>query len=135
MRIEGWDTALARYVAAELAAPFEWGRHDCATFALGAVRAVAGRDLAEGLPTWGSGIDAVRTIKAAGAASALAFFAARLAEIAPAEAQRGDLVVTGDADDPLMCPAVLLGAAAMSRAPSGMVVFPRALVRRALRVG
>jgi len=45
MRIEKWETALARYIEQCRSIPFKWGEHDCATFCAGAVQAITGEDL------------------------------------------------------------------------------------------
>lgn len=134
-RIAGWDRRLAELVAREQRAPFAWGGHDCATLALRAVHAVTGEDLGRIVRPWFSPVSALRSLKAAGAASAADFFAARFAEIAPASARRGDLVYADWPSDPLACPAVLTGAEAMSRSEAGWIVFPRARVTRAYRIG
>lgn len=42
MRIQNWPHALAEYVRARQDMAFEWGVHDCAHFAAGAVAALTG---------------------------------------------------------------------------------------------
>lgn len=42
MRIQNWPHALAEYVRSRQETPFEWGAHDCAHFAAGAVAAITG---------------------------------------------------------------------------------------------
>ncbi len=42
MRTQNWPHALAEYVRARQDMPFEWGAHDCAHFAAGAVAAITG---------------------------------------------------------------------------------------------
>jgi hypothetical protein len=42
MRREDWEVALAAFVERHQDVPFEWGLHDCCTFACGAVNAVTG---------------------------------------------------------------------------------------------
>lgn len=41
-RIQNWPHALAEYLRARQTMPFEWGVHDCAHFAAGAVQAITG---------------------------------------------------------------------------------------------
>jgi hypothetical protein len=135
VRTEGWDIRLAELVAAEQAAPFAWGRHDCATLAVAVVRALTGEDIAIGVPPWFSPLSAARALRLAGAKTAETFFAARLPAIDPASAGRGDLVYADGPVDPLGCPAVLTGSEAQSRNEAGWVVFPRSLVIRAYKVG
>ena len=43
-RLDNWPSLLAAYVQTHREAPFEWGVHDCATFAAGAVRTITGED-------------------------------------------------------------------------------------------
>lgn len=134
-RETGWEQRLVAFVARERQTPFAWGEHDCATLALGVVTALTGVDLARGVPRWFSPASALRSLRHAGAKSAAEFFAARLPEIPVAEAHRGDLVLPAPPLDRLACPAILVGAAAMSRNEAGWVVMPRELAARAFRVG
>lgn len=134
-RQDGWEARLTDLIAREQAKPFVWGGHDCATLAVAAVRAMTGDDISAGLPPWFSAASAARALRFAGAASAEAFFSACLPAIPPAEARRGDLVYAAGPIEPLTCPAVLTGMEAQSRTEAGWIVFPRALVVRAFRVG
>ena len=65
-RVADWPMRLAAHLDAARAAPFAWGRHDCALFAAHGVRAMTGADLG----AWFAG----RYGDAAGAAAALADF-------------------------------------------------------------
>jgi hypothetical protein len=131
----GWERRLADLIAREMVMPFAWGEHDCATLAIAAVKAVTGTDIAAGVPPWFSPATAARALKAAGCASAEAFFSGRLEEIPVCDAFRGDLVYPAGPLDRLSCPAVLTGGEAMSRNEGGWVVMPRGLAVRAFRVG
>lgn len=42
MRIQNWPHALAEYIRSRQTMPFEWGVHDCAHFAAGAVAVLTG---------------------------------------------------------------------------------------------
>ncbi|MFC3579134.1 DUF6950 family protein [Sphingomonas hylomeconis] len=88
--------ALLGFIADRRDMPFAWGRHanDCASFAAGAVLAQTGRDVI-GSATWSSRVGALRVAQRLGGLPAIV--TARLTEIAPAMAQRGD--VAGVADD------------------------------------
>lgn len=134
-RQTGWERRLTELLAREQATPFAWGSADCATLAIGAVLAITGTDIAEGLPAWFSPNTAARTLKRAGCASAAEFFALHLPEIPLVDAHRGDLVLPAGPLDPLACPAILTGAEAMSRNEGGWVVMPRGLAARAFKVG
>lgn len=122
-------------VAREQAAPFEWGRHDCATLAVAVVHAMTGHDIAADVPPWFSALSAVRSLRRAGHESAWGFFVDRLPEIPLSEARRGDLVYAAAPVGVIACPAVLTGAEAMSRDEQGWLVFPRSLAIRAFKVG
>ena len=135
VRREDWADRLSALIATEQATPFQWGHHDCATLAFAAVREMTGADLGFMLPPWFSAFSAARTMKHAGAPSATEYFSRFLADIPVAMARRGDLVLIGDAIDPLNCPAILTGAEAQSRNETGWVVFPRTLATRAFKVG
>ncbi|MBB4620123.1 DUF6950 family protein, partial [Sphingomonas abaci] len=43
-RYPDWEARLAAYLEPLRARPFAWGRHDCSTFAAGAVEAMTGVD-------------------------------------------------------------------------------------------
>jgi len=115
-------------------APFAWGVCDCATLFAGAVEAVTGIDPLAPFRPWSSETDAMRRLTASRHRSIMAFTAAHFPEIEPADVRRGDLVY-GDEVDALSCPAVVIGSAAMSLMPSGAVLFPITLARRAFMVG
>lgn len=134
-RKPGWESRLVQLVIREQAAPFAWGEHDCATLALAAIKELTGEDLAAGLPKWFSAHSARRALKVAGAKSAAEFFTARLTEIPVTEAHRGDLVYPRMTRNQLMCPAVLIGAEAVSRNEESWLVIPRAVIVKAYRVG
>ncbi|MDP2131965.1 MAG: hypothetical protein U0995_09660 [Erythrobacter sp.] len=82
--------ALIDLIAERQARPFRWRRgQDCASFAAAAIAAQTGVDVLADLPRW-------RTRKAAlavadGLGGLIAAMDARLARIAPALAQRGDI--------------------------------------------
>jgi hypothetical protein len=51
-RLPGWPERLAEYLAGAAAAPFNWATHSCVHLAAGAVLAVTGVNVLEGLPQW-----------------------------------------------------------------------------------
>lgn len=133
-RRHDWPERLAAVITDHQRRPFEWGRCDCATLWLAAVETMTGVNCAAGLPPWYSRASAMRTLKVARAANMIGFIAARLPEIAPAEAGRGDLVYACDPEDPLAGPAILTGAEAQSLNEERWVVIPRDQITRAFRV-
>ncbi len=48
-RTQGWTERLRLFVFANLLTRFEWGKHDCAMFAIGAIDAQCGTTIAEGI--------------------------------------------------------------------------------------
>lgn len=134
-RVPDWEQRLTRLVAAEMARPFAWGSADCATFAAAVVSELVGLDVLEGTRSWSSSAGALRSLKVIGCDTAEQFFARHLIEIPVAAAHRGDLVMPAGEAGPLVCPALLTGAEAMSRNEAGWVVMPRRLAARAYKVG
>ncbi len=95
-RFAGWPERLDTLVRAASARPFAWGTHDCATWACAVAEALCGRNPMRGLlPEYGTA-DILRAVRR-DYGSALACMRAGaqrhgFPEIAPALAQRGDLV-------------------------------------------
>lgn len=87
-RFSDWPERLARYIASRTATPFKYGPHDCARFANGAVIAQTGVNVMTGL-RYSSAAGAQRILNAEGGLHAA--MAARLPEIPPAMARRGDV--------------------------------------------
>lgn len=92
MRIQNWPHALAEYVRARHDMPFEWGVHDCAHFAAGAVAAIT--DEYPQFPRYKTAHAALKLI----AQKPLRDRAGEIlgAEIDVAMAQRGDVVMVID---------------------------------------
>jgi hypothetical protein len=82
---------LATYITEHINRPFEWGEHDCCTFAVGWVQIKTGRDyLAEHRP-WRTARQASKKLRAL---SGLFFlFDENLTRINPNMAQDGDLTI------------------------------------------
>lgn len=91
-RAPDWPERFAQWVHHRMTRPFEWGRHDCATFATGCVAHLTDTDILHPLqPTWRTETAAARVIRAGGGLLAMA--QARLPRRdTPAHAVRGDLV-------------------------------------------
>lgn len=82
--------ALGRYLAERRTMPFAWGRkaNDCVSFAGGAAFAQTGKDWLTGL-RWSSQRQAIGLLTRLGGLDVA--ISARLPEIAPAHAHRGDI--------------------------------------------
>jgi hypothetical protein len=103
MRLPDWKQRLIAYLEDCVRRPFQFGRHDCALFAAGAVQAMTGTDPAADwrgrYRTLKGGLKAVRR---AGYADHIALAAAVLPEVHPAFAAPGDLAVIGTPDGPAL---------------------------------
>ncbi|MFA7505300.1 MAG: hypothetical protein WCZ28_11420 [Burkholderiaceae bacterium] len=94
VRTRGWESALADYLAAHRAAVFAWGDCDCVLFAAGAVAAMTGSDpAAEVRGRYRTRIGAMRKLRGRGWASLEGMMDAHFAQVPPAFAQRGDIVM------------------------------------------
>lgn len=132
-RPAGWPQRLADLIAARLRTPFEWGPNDCASFAADAVAAVLCVDrLAELRGHRLNERQALRREREIGGIPA-AILRAGFVPIAPALAQRGDLVLIGQHDDrPVL--AVCNGEHALAPGPGGLENAPMARAVAAWRV-
>ncbi len=136
MRLAGWEAALAAAVEDARARPFEWGVHDCATWAFDVRRALTGQDAAAAWRgRYSTAKGALRTLRlvlgaATHAEAATAILGAPLAS--PRQAQRGDIVLVemGDGDSFGVC----LGAKAAFLGPQGLEFLPVAGCTHAWRV-
>lgn len=130
-RREDWAERLLATVDAHQAAPFAWGRYDCATLFGACIEALTGQNpIAPFLP-YDSERGAVRALLSTGSPDVTSWVATILPEIPPAAAGRGDFGYVGGHRLRLQFPAVILGAEALSRNETGLVRFPRALVTQA----
>ena len=102
MRNEFWLASLEAYLASKMYQPFEWGVHDCALFAAGAIQAMTGMDVASsyrGKYSDESGayevLEKVTGIKNATVEDAMSVASSYyncIRPIPPLQAQRGDIV-------------------------------------------
>lgn len=129
-RLLDWEARLAAYLSEVADLPMAWGRHDCALHAANAIRAVTGEDHAA--PYRGryqTELGAARALRRQGFASVEAQFDALFPAIVPAFAQRGDIVLRGDAVGVCIgAEALFVGEEALAGAAprDGLVRFPRA---------
>ena len=132
MRVDGWEGRLAAEVEAARSRPFVWGQHDCAIWAFDVRRALTGEDAAAAWRgRYRCALGARRVLRRvlgardhAGAATGI--LGAPLAS--PLLAQRGDIVLAGDAFG------VCVGADAAFLAPGGLTLRRITEIEMAWRV-
>lgn len=67
MRVPGWEDKLAKVIADAETQSFDWGTHDCVTFASEAALAITGRDpIADLRGRWDSALSAKRELRKLG---------------------------------------------------------------------
>ena len=97
MRVPNWENKLVEVITAAEKRPFNWGTHDCVTFASDVALAITGRDpIADLRGRWYSALSAKRELcKLGGIESAVCH---RMGEplAAPRSAGRGDVVLTDE---------------------------------------
>ncbi len=94
-RLPDWDARLAAYLEPLRLREFAWGHHDCCTFAAGAVEAMTGVDpIPEFRGAYDDAIGAVQALRTIGQGTLSATLDTKFDRVAPALAQRGDLVMT-----------------------------------------
>jgi hypothetical protein len=134
VRRDDWPERLEGVIARHRAAPFNWGVTDCATLMSEAVDAVAGFDPMAAYKPWSSEVAAMRRLSETGFRT-VAEWASHMFEQQPVSfARRGDLVI-GGATMALSCPAIVIGAEAVSRDHNGFVVAPLSAFTSSLKVG
>lgn len=127
-----WRPRLLDYVRSVARAGFRPGRHDCALFAAGAVKAMTDVDLAADWPAYGTLAEGQRHLAARGYADHVAVAAAFFDEVPPLFAQVGDIaVVEGEIDLSL---GIVQGAAIYLLARGGLTAVPLTQAQRAFRV-
>lgn len=134
MRRPDWDERLSAYLTTMAAEPHAYGRHDCMTFAAGAVKALTGRDPARGhRGKYGSAKAAARYLKSLGFNSPAAMIYSVLKRKPVAFAGRGDIVA-----DAKGVPGVCIGGDALfvgqDGEAEGLVRKPRSDWRKAWHV-
>lgn len=134
MRREDWPERLLLAVEAAREIPFQWGQHDCALYAADLVLAMTGTDFAAAFRgRYTTAFGAARALLENGAADLAAYATMRLgAPIAPALAQRGDVVVFAAVDG--LALGVVIGGHATAAGPAGVTSVPRERWLQAWRV-
>ena len=130
MRLPGWEAALAAAVDDARSRPFQWGAHDCATWAFDVRRALTGQDAAQDWRgRYSTAKGAAKVLRRLGFDSLAGLSSAIMGDaIQPLSAQRGDIV---------LCEAALgvcVGSMAVFVAESGLTARPLSGAAMAWRV-
>ncbi len=113
---------------------FIWGQSDCGIIFSDVAWAMTDVDPMEIFGKWTSEVGAIRALVHAGFLSVKEYVDAELEVIPVSQARRGDVGYPKDVSA-LMCPAIVVGAEAVSRNPEGWVRIPRSQLVTAYRVG
>lgn len=133
-RLKDWRGRLQAYLSEVATQPFRPGRHDCALFAAGAVKAMTGRDLARGYRSKYRSLARGRELlRAQGFEDPVALVAAHFEEVAPIMAREGDIAVLVD-EDAALAFGVVQGAGIYVLRPAGLGLAPLSHAVRAFRV-
>jgi hypothetical protein len=126
-------TAYADLVRASLDRPFQWGVHDCVTFAFAAVKVRTGRDRLGLTPTWRTAIEAHRVIEAMGGLRKAV--SERLGEpVGVLQAGLGDPVLVRDPDNGREVMGVCHGEVLLCPSERGLAMLPHSAAICAWRV-
>lgn len=120
-RHHDWQVRLQALVQSRLAAPFEWGKHDCCLFVCDAIEAITGHDPAADLRGYSTEREAARILREHGGVLGLA--EARAGAAVPVlAAQVGDvgLLPLGGRDTLALCG----GAHWLAPGPHGLITLP-----------
>lgn len=135
-RLENWPALLDAFIEARRERSFAWGTQDCCMFAADAVREITGLDpAAEFRGRYDSALGAIRLLWDRGGVEGVVVAAAKahgFAEISPAFARRGDLVLGDFGHD--VAAGICLGAHVAFPGPNGLTPVPLSLTHRAFRV-
>lgn len=137
-RISNWPAALAKFLREREAVPFKWGENDCCLFAAEWIEVVTGQrpPMADRLRgTYSDLFQAARILEDLGGVERIiADYAASQGwpEVAPAFAQRGDIVVHDGPRGPSL--GVCHGRQFAAPFDGGLAHLPMTAARRAWRI-
>lgn len=140
-RLPDWPERLDMAIDAARQRPFEWGAHDCVTFAAACIQAVTGTDPIADLRGWDSRDQAGDRVaqlsgrRHSGLQSAIAIIFARYGwpEITPRRAGRGDICLVAVGQGRLT--AVCLGAQLAAPGPRRLQHLPLTQALATWRIG
>jgi hypothetical protein len=132
-RLPDWNASLHVYVDAVKRSPFDWGAHNCATFAAGAVEAMTGENLAKGY-RFKTERGALSAMMREGFNNLADMAASKLPEIHISQARIGDIAAI-PTDTPFgFVLGIVNGEMILALRPDGMGLAPLLSATRAFRV-
>lgn len=132
-RLEGWEARLNVYVEASRHRPFDWGKHDCALFAAGAIEAVTGTPLVD-IPAYSGVYEAARALKCMGHRDVIDLANAHLRPWQSVlMARRADIALLSTEHG--LSLGVVLGASVAGPGVDGLMFSPLQQASKAWRVG
>jgi len=134
IRRPDWPQRLNRVIEHHRAAQFRWGEYDCGTLFSDVVYAMTDWDPMEPMGRWYSEATAMRALLGTGHRTMQAYVAGILDEVPPSMARRGDVGFTSGCG-PLSCPAIVVGAEAVSRDTKDWMIVPASQLMTAYRIG
>lgn len=138
-RKSNWPDALTLFVEEKRNQPFDWGHNNCAFFASDWLAILTGEDPAADLRAEvTSALSAARVLQERGGIEKIIedyCTAHGCLEINPQRAQRGDIATIAVEDDSRFAIGVVVGAQVAYAGLAGLVFAPKALCRRAWRIG
>lgn len=134
-RSPDWRPRLAEYMAEIARLAFRPGRHDCALFVAGAVKAMTGQDLgADWRGKYRTLTGGQKALVRAGFADHIALVASLCPEVQPALAQVGDVAVLPSGDGEFLALGIIQGPKVYVLEPGGLALVSRLHAKRAFTV-
>ncbi len=124
MRRLDWQERLADLIEARRLEPFRWGQHDCGLWGAAVVEAITGADFGAAFRgQYDDAAGAAEALRLHGGGTLIKTFDQHLERIAPAFAQRGDLVCKGRGRTAAI--GVCIGAEALFVGDDGLIRMAR----------
>jgi hypothetical protein len=140
-RLDNWQSALSDYLTGAAAMPFAYGQLDCGLFVAGAIEAMTGVDVVPGIRRrYRTRAEAFLIVRQLGGAASMERLAEALTrrydlpEVAPAAAQRGDVVLMGRGRSSSLALVAMHGTELLKPGAAGILRIPLSYATRAWRV-
>ena len=132
-RLANWPDLLANHIEEWRHKKFEWGRADCALFCLYAEKAICGSSRFDDfIGQYRSAAGSVKALLKIGAGDLAASVGARLDEIEPVKAQRGDVALIDTPDGDAL--SLIVGDKVAAMGKDGLVFLPLSAAKKVWRV-